>query len=570
METIFLEITLSIIVATIFAVVARVLRQPLILAYILAGVFLGPLVLNLISLPDILNSLSALGVAFLLFLIGLELDVRRLKEIGKTSAIIGAGQILFTAAIAFGVLILLGIDAIPALYASIALTLSSTIIVVKLLSEKRALTSLYGRISIGILLVQDFVAILILIILAGVGDAEGGLFGAAMIFTLAKGAMLFVFTALLSRYILPPIFSYLARSDELLFLASISWAFIFSIFAAAIGFSVEIGAFLAGIALASVPYHLEIAGRVKNLRDFFITMFFVSLGTHLTVAALSTHFGLFVALSFFVLIGNPLIIMIIMGLLGYHRRTAFFTGITVAQISEFSLILMAIGARLGHVSDDMVALVTAIGVVTIALSAYMFAHAERLYRILSPFLRVFQRTKVQEPTELSKELSGHVILVGVHRIGKAILDSLRRTKVPVIVIDFDPQVVRELTKLKIPVMYGDLSDSELLDRVNITEARMIITTVPDVQDNIRLLQNIKRLKLKIPTYLSAFSPLDALDLYEHGAAYVILPHHIAGKHLGLMLESQLMNSGNISVDRAEHIAELKERYGFILKHVQRV
>lgn len=569
MESIFFEITLSIIVATIFAIIARVLKQPLVLAYIVAGIFIGPLGLNLIRFPDMLNTFSELGVAFLLFMIGLELDLRRIREIGKASMVIGMGQIIFTALVSYILLTLFGISTVPSLYAAIALTFSSTIIVVKLLSEKRALNSLYGRLSIGILLVQDFVAILLLTVLAGIGDAGEAVINAQIIFTLAKGGIFFLLTILMSRYILPPIFSFLARSDELLFLASVSWAFLFSIFAFTVGFSIEIGAFLAGIALASVPYNMEIAGRVKTLRDFFITIFFIALGTQITFAALSAHLGMFIGLSLFVLIGNPLIVMVLMGLLGYHRRTAFFVGVTVSQISEFSLILMAVGARLGHFSAEFVSVVTAIGVVTIGLSTYLFANAERLYRLLSPALRIFQRKNVQEEDSLRTPLSGHVILVGVHRIGKKILDSLLKLKVQVVVVDFDPKVVKTLRRKGIHVLYGDLSDSELLERLNIREARMIITTVPDTNDNLRLLQNLKRMDVKVPTYLTGFSPVEALELYENGATYVIIPHFLTGQHMSILLEEVLINSNELAMKRAEHIAELKERYGSLITNGKR-
>lgn len=568
MESVFFEISLSIIIATIFAVVARALRQPLILAYILAGVVIGPFGFHLITTPDILHGFSAFGVAFLLFLIGLELDINRLKEIGKTSAILGVGQIIFTAACSFALLKLFSVPNIPALYATIALTFSSTVIIVKLLSERKDQSSLYGRLSIGMLLVQDFVAIFLLIILAGIGDASATNIpiSVELIYTLAKGALLFVFTALMSRYVLPPIFGFLARSDELLFLASIAWAFFFALFSAAIGFSIEIGAFLAGIALASVPYNLEISGRVRNLRDFFITIFFVSLGTQITGGAITNHLWLFIGLTVFVLFLKPLIVMVLMGLFGYHRRTGFLVGATLAQISEFSFILMALGATLGHVSQEYVSLITAVGVITIALSSYIFTHAEHLYERVAPMLKIFQRTHIQEPTELRNIPSGHIILVGVHRTGKAILDAVKKLKVPVVVVDFDPRTVKRLQHEKINAVYGELGDFELLERLNVQEARMIITTVPNVQDNIRLLQNLKRLNLSVPAYVTGFTPLDALELYQQGATYVILPHHIAGKHLAMLLESVLMQSGSVSVDRAEHIAELKEQYGFVLKH----
>jgi len=537
----------------------RWLKQPLILGYVLAGIILGPALLGLIYEPEVIRVLSTFGIAFLLFLVGLELDWAKLKVIGRPSLLLGFGQVLFTACFGYGLIKLFGFATLPALYIAIALTFSSTIIVVKLLSERQALESLYGRLAVGMLLIQDFIAIFALILLSGfAGGAVPS--PAELTFILLKGAGLILLALLSGRYLLPPLFMKLAHSSEMLLLSSIAWCFGFSLISIIGGFSIEIGAFLAGLALARLPYHLEIVGRVRSLRDFFITIFFVLLGSQLLFANLASLTLPFILLSLFVLIGNPLIVMIIMGLMGYTKRTGFLVGLTVAQISEFSLILMHLGYRLGHVTAQEVALVTLIGITTITLSSYLITYGDNIYRWLAPYLKIFERKIITEHASEEFQLANHAVIIGCDRLGEKLVDAVQELNLPLLVIDFDPETVARLRLRGVRCIYGDMSDPEIYDRAQLSLAKIIISTVPDLNSNRLLLQEAKRRGLTAPVYVTADTWLDTRSLYAAGADYVVFPHYLSGEYMSALLRQLADKPEAIRQQRAKHLSELQNHY----------
>ncbi len=558
MGNFFTELGIIIIVATILVLIARFLRQPSILAYVATGVILGPVVFNFIDNPELLGSLSSFGIAFLLFLVGLELNLTKLKAVGKPSLILGIGQVVFTALFGFLILKVFGYSAITAIYIAIALTFSSTIIIVKLLTEKKALDSLHGRLAIGMLLVQDFLAIVALIFISGIGNPKFTI-GQELFITSIKTLVLLLTVFIFHRFILPAVFNRLARSDEVLLLASISWCFFLAIFSLSIGFSLEIGAFLAGLSLASLPYNLEIASKIRHLRDFFVVIFFIVLGSGLIFDTVTLNIPLLIILSLFVLIGNPLIVMVLMKLMGYRKRTGFMVGLTVAQISEFSFILVALGWRMGHLSVADVSLVTIIGITTITISTYFITYGEKLYRFFSPYLNMFQNEMAVEEKEADK-LSGHTILFGYHRLGEHILPVLQKLKKPVLVIDFNPVAIEYLKKQSIPCFYGDMTDLELIEKSQMAKADLIISTNSNIFDNLTLLQNLRLRDIKVPFYGTADTWHDARDLYAAGATYVIFPHYLAGIQFGNDLQKLLMNKNRLLVDKTKHLAELEHRY----------
>ncbi|MBU1039310.1 cation:proton antiporter [Patescibacteria group bacterium] len=560
MQNLFTDVSFIVIGASVLGLLAHFIKQPAILAYVAVGIILGPFGFELIKEPEFIHTLSTFGIALLLFMVGLELDLRKLGEIGKVSLFLGVGQVLFTAAIGFFLATLFGNGLIPSAYIAVALTFSSTIIIVKLLSEKKAVDSLYGRIAIGMLLVQDVMAIIALIILSGFNNGQGPSL-VNFIFIAGKGLALLAVVMLAYRFLVEKLFRWLAGSGELLLLSGIAWCFALAILSVWLGFSVEIGAFIAGLSLASLPYHLEMVGRVRPLRDFFITIFFVGLGSQLVFSAASSLWLPIIALSLFVLIGNPIIVMVIMGLMGYRKRTAFLVGLTVAQISEFSLILMSLGEKLGHLSIEQVSLVTIIGVITITLSSYFITYDEKLYRFLKPILRIFEKNKTNEPVDLSTgPLTNHTVVFGYHRLGEKIVATLKKLNQEILVIDFDPEVIKKTAPEKVSFIYGDMADLDILEKARIDQAKMIISTVPDVNDNLLLIKDMKKQQATAPVYLTANNWPDTKTLYEAGADYVIFPHHLSGEHFSLMLQNQLVNKNRFLVDKTKHLKELEIHY----------
>ncbi|MFC1686995.1 cation:proton antiporter [Patescibacteria group bacterium] len=536
----FADITIVIVVAAILGIIARALRQPTIVAYIFTGMLVAGVGLVNMDSRDILDVMSTFGITLLLFLVGLEMRFDNLKAVSKAAVVTGLGQILFTSGIGYLIVRLLGFDALPAFYIAAALTFSSTIIVVKLLSQKRDLQSLYGRIVVGFLIIQDIVAIFLLMFLAGFepGSASADLI--SFIITFFKGIVLLALTVWLSKKVFPWMFDKLARSPELIFITSIAWAFGISLLVASdfVGLSVEIGGFMAGIALARSLEQFQIESQLRPLRDFFIVIFFVVLGSSLVIGDVQAILWPAIILSLFVLIGNPLIVLTIMGLLGFRKKTSFYSSVTVAQISEFSLILMAMGLTLGHVTNSQVSLVTFVGIITIIISTYFIQHNSKIFYKISGFLSIFEKKNAKEEIPLTPVAKGPIILAGARRLGMHLLKTIEKQKL--VIVEFDPVVVKQLQKENYKVVFGDITEKDIQEHVHFDQAYIIISTIPNLDDNhllVEKVQEIKKLNGRAPQIIvTAYTGWEAKKLYEAGADYVVLPHFLGGKHLASLIQ----------------------------------
>lgn len=561
MQMLFVQICALILVATFLAIILRECKIPPIVAYLLTGVIAGPTVLNLAPSTELMQTLASFGIAFLLFLVGLELDFTQLKTLGKSASLVGVGQIVATVGLGYLIIRCFGVSGLASWYLALGLAFSSTIIVVKLLSEGNELDSLYGRITINMLLQQDVVAILALIVLATMGVGAGQTV-TQVAFALLRGFGFGFVVWLASKYVLPKLFGSFARSAELLFLSALSWCFLLTLIAAWLGFSLEIGAFIAGVALASLPYNLEISARVRSLRDFFITLFFVALGSQLTILNFTGFGTLFTVLVIFVVIGNPLIVFTIMTLLKYRPRLSFRVGLTVGMVSEFSLVLVGLGLRLGHVTPAEASMVTAVAVVTFITATLAVSHSDTLYRWFEPLLtRISKHTVNPGEPELLSPLSGHVVLIGYHRLGEKIAATLEQLGKKILVVDFNPDVISTLHAQHRLCLYGDMSEVEVLARACVNQAEMVISTNSNFSDNLALLKNIKRQAAQIPVYVTANTWHDCKDLYTAGADYVIFPHYLSGEHFSLILRELALNRNRLLVDRTKHLEALERHYG---------
>lgn len=527
-----LDLSIIILIATALGITAKILKQPLILAYLITGVIIGYFgFFNLVD-KETFKVFSDLGIMFLLFLVGLEIDYASLRLVGKSSLIIGGAQVLITFILGFLMATAFNFDYIQSAYLSFALTISSTVIVVKLLSDKKDLNSLYGKISIGLLLVEDFLTIILLFVLSGAASGEGLAFG-NIILAILKGLALFALMIYLGKKIIPLIFDKVSYSHELLFLTSIAWVFVITAIINKIGFSIEIGGLLAGIALANSSEHFQIANTVKSLRDFFILIFFVILGSSIVFSNLNGLSLPIIVFSLFILIGNPLIIITVMGLMGYRKRTSFLTGLTTAQVSEFSFVLAALGLKVNHLNEDVVAIITAVGIITIVVSTYMIVYAEEIFRRISPLLSFFERRKTKEDGEIfTKEFHKPTILIGFHRTGQSI--ALNLPKEDILVIDFDPEIASQLKKQGYDYIFGDVVDQEIFEKANFKEAKLVISTNPNFEDSLNLLIQLAKLenRKQMKVVVRSKSEEETELLYANGADYVLLPHFTAGQYLG--------------------------------------
>lgn len=565
----FLELTSVLVLASILGIIARVLKQPLIVAYIFAGVVIALLGFFKSFNIEVLELFANLGIAFLLFLVGIDLAISDFKYVGKAAIYTGIGQIVFTALVGFILLRGLGFSAIPSLYIAVALTFSSTVIIVKLLSEKHELHSLSGKIAVGFLLVQDFVAIGALMLLSGFSESQVPSVS-TFAWILAKGVILVGLTYFASKTLLKYLLRLTSASGELLFIFAIAWAFFLSALAAQMGFSIAVGAFLAGVAIASSAYRIQISARVKPLRDFFTVIFFILLGASMAQGVGGVLISHVVILSLFILIGNPLIVLAIMLTLGFRNRTSFLASVTTAQISEFSLILMAVGYGLGHVTSQMVSLVAAVGIVTITLSSYLILYGGRIYRFLEkPLGRLVPRAQ-HDPYVANREaLSGHIILVGAEQMGWDILEFLKHQLAKeansksgqnlgdkLLVVDFNPAIIASLIAGGYNAVFGDIADPEVLEELELSRARLIIVTDPDVDDTNHLIKFARGKNFNGPIIATSYWLHDAVKLYEHGVDYVVVPEEIGGDHVAEILAKNWEHLEKIKKARSKNFEEL--------------
>ncbi len=564
---IFLELSIIIGITVLIAGIMRLLKQPLIIGYILTGIIVGPRLLNIISSTETISIFSHIGIALLLFIVGLSLSPKVTKEVGKVSSITGVGQVIFTSLIGFFICRLLGFSPIASIYVAIALTFSSTIIIMKLLSDKDDIETLYGRIAIGFLIVQDIIAILILMIISSIPagfDFTNLVFG-----TILKGFGLLVILFLVGIYILPKVTKIIAKSQEFLLLFSIGWCLALASLFYYLSFSMEIGALLAGITLSLSPYRYEISSKMTPLRDFFIVLFFILLGSQMGFADISLYIIPIIIFSAFILIGNPLIVMTLMGLLGYTKRNSFLAGLTVAQISEFSLILIALGVKVGHLSNEILSFVTAIGLITIAGSTYMIIYANKIYPYLSKYLGIFERKgKKVDEHRYHKDGIYDIILFGYNRIGYDLLESFKKIKKKFLIVDYNPETIMCLAKEGTDCRYGDASDSELLNELNLSKAKMVYSTIPDFETNLLLINKIRESNKKAIIIVVSHQIDEAIELYDKGASYVIMPHFLGGHHASTLIEKYGLNLSKFLKAKVAHIEHLRKRKEIGHEHPQ--
>ena len=539
----FTEIAALVLLAAGLGFLGLLLRQPLIVAFIAVGVLAGPDALGLVASTAFIETLSQISIAVLLFLVGLKLDVSLVKSLGRVAVATGLGQVTFTAAIGFLLCLAMGIDALTSLYIAVALTFSSTIIIVKLLSDKGEIGALHGKIALGFLIVQDLFVVLCMVVLSALGMGAGAEGGAlAEIARLILGGVVMVGgVVLFIRYAADWLLAQMARSPELLVIFATGWAAGLAALGDVVGIGKEIGGLLAGVSLASTPFRDAIGSRLASLRDFLLLFFFIDLGSGLDLSTLGAQVGPAIVLSLFVLIGNPLIVLAIMGYMGYRKRTGFLAGLTVAQISEFSLIFMAMGITIGHVGDEAMGLVTLVGLVTIALSVYMITWSQKLYVLCEPILGVFERRdpfrEADSEGERSEARAHDFVIFGLGRFGSKIGRELNERGFRVLGVDFDPESVAGWRSKGMEAAFGDAMDPEFAAHLNLIGTRAVISAVPrdrgpltSADPQLALLHGLRTAGFRGRVALSVNRAEEAQALLDRGADMVLTPFDDAASY----------------------------------------
>ena len=547
------EIGIIIIVATFFAFLVKIFRQPLIPAYILTGIFIGPLVLGLIKDYSFIISLSQIGVAFLIFKAGIEIKFKKLREVGMVSIIGGIIQIIALFLIAFLVSIWLGFTGKIPIYISLVVAFSSTMIVVAILAQKNELNSLHGRIIIGILLIQDIAAIIALAILSS--D-----FSLTSISTVLGKALLFGIFAFILSKTANSFFSKAADNRELLLLVSISFLFLFVIGSFIADLSLVIGAFFAGVVLANSDYKTEIQSNINSLGEFFSVIFFVALGMQLKFIS-GKFISLILILLCLVIIIKPLVTMFIVRLAGYKKRTAFLTGNALAQTSEFSFVIVLLGFSLGHINSELFSTLILLTILTMSITTYLIVYERKLVNWFSWPLSILDNIKSRkEELEYFEPDYKKIIIFGCHRIGSLILKEFEKNKKELLVVDYNPEIIKALINKKISCLYGDFIHEEILNKVNLKNAEIVISTVPDFEDNMHLIRKMDKLNKETIVVVIASRISEALDLYKQGADFVILPKFIGGEIASSIISKARKNKEWLKEIKKDHKKRLESAH----------
>ena len=532
----------SIIVASVLGYVANLLRQPLLLAYIAAGVVIGPKMgLGLVASESDIQVIAEVGLILLLFMIGLEIDIKKLLESGKSLVVTGVSQFLLSVALGLGFFSLLGYSVgggnYDLAYLAVCCAISSTTIVVKLLYEKFELDTLAGRITLGVLVFQDVWAIVFLGLQPNLAQPAVH----EILWSFGKGALLIAASLLLAKYALGRVFEKVAKLPELVLVASLGWVFLICAGANYLGLSLEMGALIAGVAISTFPYNLDVIAKIVSIRDFFVTLFFVGLGMlipnpleDLGILAVAGVAALFLIVSRFLVV-FPILYFLRSGL-----RVSLLVPINLAQISEFALVIAAIGINMGHIGPEVLSVVIFVFAVTSITSTYMIAYSHPLQRMMSGALK---RVGIKDIPEVAAEslpaAPKDIAILGFYRVASALIAELRaqggQMLDRLLVVDFNPVARRELQALGVKSVYGDISHMETLQHAGIADVKVVLCTIPDSilkgTHNLRLIRQVRKLAPQAKLLVTAETTKAALGMYQEGADYVLVPGMVAARQL---------------------------------------
>lgn len=532
MDLFIVELVAVFVIAVLIGIVFRYFGLPSIIGHVLSGFVVG--LSGLISSPsvEVLETLGVLGVTLLLFLVGLEMNWTEIRKVGKEAIYIFFGQaiLLIITYVIFGIFAV-GFNTISAVLFAVAMTFSSTIVVVKVLSEKRELNSFSGRLTLGILLLQDILAIILLVFLPSVGK---GISFAGLGLLLGKILLLVLAVNVVGHSIISQLMKHVIKTAEDLVLFSLAW-FAIVIYGSVklLGLSPEVGGLLAGLSLSTSWGHFQIISKIRVLRDVFLTMFFVLLGFQVGLGGVDWRMVLI--LIPIIIVVKFLVTHMVSRLAGLSGRNSLLLGIHMTQMSEFSLVVMSAGLLAGLWTEPLVKAVTLAGLFSMALSTILISHSEKLSLKISKLSKLlFKFGGKNRQTKV--EFKNHIVLIGCDRTGKSILSFLKKIEEQTVVVEFNPKAVNELKRKGERVIFADATDPDILELANIAEAKLIISTIKSVNDSLALISELKNNKIDVPIIADAESLAQAKELYAAGVSYVIFPHFVSGWHMGQMVK----------------------------------
>lgn len=522
--TLLLNLGFIVITAAGFAFLGKLVKMPSIVAYIIAGIVLGP-GLGIVQLDHSLELISELGIALLLFLVGLELSLQKIKDLGRVAIILGGLQVPMTAAGAYVISTLMGFSVVECVFLAATVTFSSTVVVIKLLDQKGATSRLFGRIAISLFLAQDIVVIIGLTILSGLGSGGDEPFEMVTLtkslgIAFAGMVILLLVSLFASRCVLPKPFAWASRSPDTVFIWALCWCFLVVLLAHQFHLSVEIGAFLAGIAIAQLPIHEDLHRRLHPLMTFFVAVFLVTLGIQMDISVLGEVWKYALGLSVFVIIAKPLIVFIILSRLRYSEYTAFQAATASGQVSEFAFILLGLGAGAGLIEGRVVSLGGMVGILTIAISSYLILYSDPLYSAFQKLgVLKFFKAKQEPDTEEQHSYEGHVIVVGMNALGREVVKQLSGRGETVLAIDTDPRKLEGLNCAE--TLIGSVEYESAVEEIGLSRARLVISAL-QIEDTNHLLAYRCR-SAGVPCAIHAFDISVVEDLLDLDTAYMFMP-----------------------------------------------
>lgn len=558
MDSAFSGLALIIAVGAGVALIMRLIGQPLIIGHIITGILVGPALLHITKSQETLTLFSDIGIALLLFIIGLGLNPQAIREVSRTASYVAITQVAIITIL--GILIgkALSLTGNESLFLGASLAISSTIIILKLLSDKREQARLYGKIAISVSLVQDLIAIILVVVTSAANGQHTVSIGSLLSLTV-KAIVVGYIIYFVSYQLLMRFRNLVSSSQEFLFLFAIAWGLGSAALFAKIGLSSEIGALLAGICMAPVPYAQEVGARLRPLRDFFLIVFFISLGSRLSFTHLGSKFSIIVLSLFIAIIIKPLVAMGVLGFLGYTKRTSFKAAIPLAQVSEFSIVLIILGLSKGLIGSSFVSALTLITLLSIAASTYMVTFSDKLFVWFEPYLNFFERKGAHGETALRER--NDLILFGYQKGGHEFLKVFKKLRMKFVVIDYDPEVIDILEHKGLNYLYGDANDVELLEEAGADRAKLIVSSITDFETSLALLDYVKKHNPEAVIICEAESPKQAVRLYHHGATYVILPHHLGSEKISSFLQKSGLSKSGFKRYREQHLRYLENEFG---------
>lgn len=553
----FTELSVVIALGALIAAIMRLLRQPLIIGHIITGIIAGPAVLNIIHDESAFGVFSSIGIALLLFIIGLELSIKVFSRLGNVvfmTTVVQVGSITLLGSV---VARLLDFGRLESVIIGLSLALSSTIIIIKIFNDKKESNRLYAQIAIGVLLLQDVVATGGKIAMAAKAEGGGSLIDIGLL--LGRGILLVLILYLLSRYVIPKFTQALESSKELMLLFALGWGLGMATLFEKAGFSIETGALFAGVSLASSPYAREMASRLKPLRDFFIVIFFITLGHTMVPSQLNSVLVPAIIFAGVVVLFKPLSVLITMGAMGYTKRASFKAAVAMSQISEFSLVFLFAATAAGLASQKAQAAVTLVALLTFAGSTYLMKYDDQLYQLLESKLRLFERrvTKVEQVGAMQHYT---VVLFGYRKGGAEFLRTFQAMNKRFVVVDYDPEAIEMLERQQVNYLYGDATDPELIEELQLDKSKMVVSAVSDYHTNEFLAHWLNQHNPNAVFICSASTAYHAAKLYNEGASYVMMPHFIGSEKISTFIKKSNFKKSEFHKFRDKHLQYLETHY----------